>query len=438
MKTYLVCCPTHRDRREFSRIPLSGVQFLFHDYASIELENYIGSDASTVLSVADPLAEIDLILARFKGEAIHGVVSTDDYPGSTIACAVAQRLNLPAPDPAVNLLCQHKYYSRLAQRSIVPDAVPKVALIDVQGSRDRPWNHDFPAFIKPIKSFFSVGAQKLSSKQEFHRLRLRWQQFELFFLHFERLLERYTGLRVGSEYLIVEEYLQGLQVTIEGYAYGDEVHIMSVVDSVMFPGTMAFQRFEYPSSLPVAVQERMGVLVKLLMRNLGYQNGMFNIELIYNVELDRIFIVEINPRLASQFADLYQKVDGYNSYSVMLDIAVGQRPRTRHRAGPHRMAASCVLRTFEDRLVVALPSDFELEAVVARHADARVEVLATAGRLLSQEMQDEISFRYGIISIGGSNREDIFATLEEISSSLSFHLEPVSLVASREIRSAEI
>ena len=48
-----------------------------------------------------------------------------------------------------------------------------------------------------------------------------------------------------------------MQVTVEGYAFGGEVDILGVVDSIFFPGTLAFSRFDYPSALPEGVQERM-------------------------------------------------------------------------------------------------------------------------------------------------------------------------------------
>jgi hypothetical protein len=54
----------------------------------------------------------------------------------------------------------------------------------------------------------------------------------------------------------------------------------------------------------------------------------------------------------------------------------------------------------------------------------RVEVLATQGRRLSQEMQDGESFRYGIVSIGGRDRQDILSTLDECRARLSFSFDP--------------
>lgn len=82
-------------------------------------------------------------------------MSTDDYPGSALAAIVAERLGLPCTPPAVNLLCQHKYLSRVAQRAIVPEAVPAFVLVQGQDFEAVPLT--VPYVVKPVKSFFSVG-----------------------------------------------------------------------------------------------------------------------------------------------------------------------------------------------------------------------------------------------------------------------------------------
>ena len=59
VSTILVLCPTHRDRRELARLPGPDEHvFLFHDYASIELEELVMADAPPNIAVGDPLAEI--------------------------------------------------------------------------------------------------------------------------------------------------------------------------------------------------------------------------------------------------------------------------------------------------------------------------------------------------------------------------------------------
>ncbi len=63
-----------------------------------------------------------------------------------------------------------------------------------------------------------------------------------------------------------------------------------------------------------------------LIEGIGYDNAMFNIEMIYNPKKDTVHIIEINPKIASQFPDLFEKVDGSNTYEVMMRIALGLPP----------------------------------------------------------------------------------------------------------------
>jgi hypothetical protein len=50
--------------------------------------------------------------------------------------------------------------------------------------------------------------------------------------------------------MICEEIVPGRQVTANGFARAGQVTMLGTVDSVMYPGTDQFQRFQYPSSLP--------------------------------------------------------------------------------------------------------------------------------------------------------------------------------------------
>lgn len=416
----LVLCPTHRDRREFARLAgHDGHVFLFHDYASIELEELVMADARSDIALGDPLAEIEYILERYAQPRIDAVVSTDDYPGSTLASAVAKVLGLPGVDPAVNLVCQHKYHARSAQRRFAPEAVPDFQLLDEHAPKI-----GFPLFVKPVKSFFSIGAYPAHSVSELADIRSRCTLPERFFAPFEALLKRYAGLDLGGK-VLAESLLHGMQVTLEGYVQGGEFHLLGVVDSIMYPGTLAFQRFEYPSGLPDPVQRRMTSIAERVMLGMGYESGLFNIEFMYNPQADTIHIIEINPRMSSQFADLFEKVDGTNTFAILLDLALGRTAQPLRRRGRHRMASSCVLRCFDNRSVAGVPTDSEIAEVQLTIPDLRVEILVTPGRALSQELQDGRSYRYGIVSIGGENRRDILETLEHCLRRLHFDLRAV-------------
>lgn len=421
----LVVCSTFRDHRELPRLARPGVRYLFHDYASTSLEELIAGRGEDLDGVADPIAEIARIGAETAGRDIAAIVSTDDYPGAALASVLAKALGLPGPDPRLSLICQHKYLSRVAQARILPDAVPPFWPIDVAGEAALPDGIAFPVFVKPMKSFFSVGAQRIGSAAELAEAKRRWIALDDFFLPLERLLQREAGVEIGSTRLIAEGLLKGHQVTVEGYAFGGEVNTFGVVDSIFFPGTLAFSRFDYPSALPDRVQERMAEMARRLMGGLGFDNGLFNIEMMYDARDDHIAIIEINPRMASQFADLYEKVDGTNSYEVLLDIGTGVRPSPKRRQGRYQFAASFVLRTFEDYLVAALPSESQLAELEQLYPDIRVEIHATAGRKLSDELQDGTSFRYGIVSLGGRDPEDVLRSFEACRAGLGIVLLPV-------------
>jgi biotin carboxylase len=423
-RNVLVVSATHRDHRELKRLNPPGIDFLFHDYANTSLEELISGIEREGAQAADPDEEVDRVLKGLDGTKLSAVISSDDYPGTALAAIIAQRLGLPGPEPSVVLIAQHKYLSRVAQAELVPDAVPPFMLIDTAEGAPLPDTTSFPLFVKPVKSFFSVGAEKVASRAELAALLPRWRALDQFFLPLERMLNRHIGETIGSKRLVAEGVLKGVQVTVEGYAFGGKASVMGIVDSIMFPGTIAFSRFDYPSRLPESVQAHMSDIAVTLMEGLGFNNGLFNIEMMYDAAADRISIIEINPRMASQFADLYEKVDGTSSYQVLLDIGEGRAPRFKRREGRYPFAASCVLRAFADHLVVRLPEAEEIERF-AVYPEIRVELHATVGRKLSDELQDGHSYRYGIVNLGGSDLADVLERFEAVHEALGIALVPI-------------
>ena len=428
LSTFLFLCPSHRDYREIALLdPAGDHQFLFHDYASIELEQML-APLPEAFEIADIEQEIERIVSKYHGMDIDGVISTDDYPGSTLASIVAERFRLPGVPPCADLLCQHKYHARVAQRVAAPQAVPEFELLN---SECRSKNLHFPFFIKPVKSFFSIGAYRIADEPSLRQLGKLGTLPECFFAPFRILFEKYTGLDFGLSRVLAETLLEGQQATFEGYIYAGKLYTTGVVDSIMYPGKLAFQRFQYPSSLPESVQTKIAEIAAAVMLEIGINNGIFNIEFMYNEHRDTIHIIEINPRMASQFADLFEKVDGLNTYSILLDLALGRQPAVKRRQGRYKVAASCVLRLFEDRHILKVPTTAQIALLLKKFPDARVEILASEGKKLSQQLQDGQSYRYGVVSIGGRDISDIQSTLEQFHDELPFVMERIGLLRER-------
>ncbi|MBI5051595.1 ATP-grasp domain-containing protein [Candidatus Micrarchaeota archaeon] len=410
MKKILLLCATHRDKREL---------YASWSKGSFEIINGGGEGADEQLATFDPLSFIDKTFHEFSGQGIDGVLATDDYPGCIIASIIAKKLNLPAPEVEKILLCQHKYYSRIEQRKIVPEAVPNFELIDADSGQKQ--ELEFPFFVKPVKSFFSVLAQKVEDAGELRRIsRMARGHINDFVRPFNQLLGEFGNFELNANYLIAEELLEGKQVTVEGFVHRGKVTIMGVVDSVMFPGTICFKQFDYPSKLPKEVQTRMELVAEKVMRGIGFDNGIFNIEMIYEPEKDRVHIVEINPRMASQFADLFEKVDGVNTYQIQVALSLGEEPHFERGKGRCKFAGSFVFRRFKDAMVEKAPGKEEIKRVHTQFPDARVEIFGTPGKRLSEDLQDGKSYRYRLVNLGGNGQKELINKYERCKEILKF------------------
>ena len=65
------------------------------------------------------------------------------------------------------------------------------------------------------------------------------------------------------------------------------------------------------------------------------------------------------------------------------------------------------MRSFEDHRVIAVPSEDHIARLEQLYPGLRVELHATPGRKLSDEFQDGKSYRYGVLNIGGRDRDDV-------------------------------
>jgi hypothetical protein len=420
MKQILVLFPNDWDRGEFARAKYrDAYRFLFE---GIDFFKFPGA---LRLPFFDAPGYIDRLVRKYQGRGIDGVLSSDEYVGAAIAAAVARRLGLPAADPAKIVAAQHKYFSRVRQKECVPEAVPDFALVPLFEGQVAERTLPFPFFVKPVKGTFSLFASKVSDEAALKK-HLDFKLWERLLLRrvtrpFNDLIRSCTDLDRDANWFIAEELMGGVQVTVEGFAFDGDVEIMGVVDSVMFPGTSTFERFDYPSRmLSQAVQERMADVARRLVRGLGIVHGQFNIEFFYDEKLDSVKVIEINPRLSYQFADLYENVDGSNTYDVLADLTLGRRPKFQKGAGPYKFTSSFVLRTFRGKKLRTVPTPEDVAAFAKQYEDARLRIYGRKGQSMAGEMRAMGSYRYGIVNVGARSLLDLFAIYNDVLEKLPF------------------
>ncbi|MGH7519601.1 MAG: hypothetical protein ACREOC_19375 [Gemmatimonadales bacterium] len=149
---------------------------------------------------------------------------------------------------------------------------------------------------------------------------------------------------------------------------------------------------------------------------------MFNVEMFYDQRTGRIHVIEVNPRMCGQFADLMEMVNGTNTYEILLALAVGERPRVQRRKGPFTVAASFPLRAFRDMKVLRVPGKERIEAVCRAFPVTLVKAYYKEGQLLSEreDQCDGASYRYAVVNMASHDRETLLADFAEVQRRLGF------------------
>lgn len=377
----------------------------------------------------DIMGFIERTAAEFR-DRIQGVMSSSDYPGATVAGAIAQRLGLPGSAPDRVIRASHKYYSRIVQRETVPEATPDFELVDPRQQSFALRSLGYPCFIKPVKGAFSVMSRRLNSPADLTAFFARpaVSEFATDYVRlFNQLVKGLTQFEIDGSYFLAEGLLRGRQATVEGFVCAGEVEIVGIVDSVIHAETGSFVRFDYPSTLTDRVQRRMGAIARRAIAGLGLADTFFNIELTYEERSDSIGIIEINPRICGQFADLYQKVDGRSTYALALELAVGDKPRAPRREGAFQTASSHPLRVFRPTRVVRAPDHGTIRRVEAEVPGTLVWSECEAGQLVQdfETLEDGQSYRYAIVNLGGASDTDLLRRLDDVLGRLQFQLEPI-------------
>jgi hypothetical protein len=310
------------------------------------------------------------------------------------------------------LACQHKLYARQVLQRVCPEANLPFSPLQARYGDPIPPGLHYPLFAKPVKAAFSVLARRVASHAQLTAL-TRFGPLEQWIIH--RLVEPFDAIaraRLGdvpsAHGMLLEEPFDAPQFNLDGYVHRGQVRPLGVVDAVMYPGTGAFQRFERPSRLADRVQERALDVATRFLKAVGFDHGFFNMEFFYDVATDALKVIEFNPRLASQLADLYRRVDGLDAHAGSLALAHGADPARAMRCSSSAgAAASFVFRSFDHSRVPLAPTARRLRSFAGRFPDGWLQAMPKQGRSLARDFKWLGSHRYGVMHLGGDDAIDL-------------------------------
>ena len=394
------------------------------DHAGFDLFSF-PSNARLVGFDLDRFA--DAQAARGRRLGWRAVLSHHEQFGALAAALVAERLKLPGATPESICAAQHKLHARRVLQQVAPETNLGFTDLDAHYGGEVPRGLAYPAFAKPVKAAFSVLARKVISHADLAaHIDFGWR--ELWVIRrlvepFERVCRARLPAAGTAHRMLLEEPVPPhlAQYNLDGYVQDGRVHALGVVDAVMYPGTQAFMRWEHPSRLGEAVQARALDVARRFLDAIGYRHGCFNLEFFHDPASDRLTVIECNPRLASQFSDLYRRVQGRDAHAIALALALGEDaaavPRNEPTAGA---AASLVYRSFEGEWVPRPPGPAQQSSFRHGFADGLLFSQPKHGHGLERDFKWTGSHRYGIVHLGGRDREHLRERAEQASALLGW------------------
>ncbi len=376
--------------------------------------------------------------ARSKLEAFPGsidaIVAQWDFPTSVMVPILCREYGIPSPSVESVLKCEHKYWSRLEQRKVIPEVVPEFCGVDPFA--EDPLSQvtlDYPFWIKPVKAFSSHLGFKIENEAQFREaikeiregIRQLGDPFNEALGHVDLPPEIQE---MDGNSCIAEQIVSGVQGAPEGTVYRGEFNVHGIIAQPKAEGSeIPFDRLEYPSNLLETLHHKMVEVSKKFLEHIGYDNGCFNVEFMWDEESDQLWLIEVNTRISQSHSEIFIMVDGMSNHEVAVDIALGERPSLVNRQGEFPVAAKCwIPYKHEDGIVRRVPSEEEIEELKRRYPGTMVRLdVAPGDRLGDLLHQDSFSYRLGTLYIAGEDHDQIEERYKACLEELKFEIEPV-------------
>lgn len=285
------------------------------------------------------------LLELARREGVRAVVAEQSDRVVPIAGFLNEQLGLSGIDPAT----ARRFTDKLAQRRALDGsgfAIPRYAEVRSAGAAaEHAARWGYPVVIKPKASQASLGVFKVADAGA---LALRFP---------DALAHAADGA------LLVEEFVDGLEVTVEAFSIEGRCHVLAVSEKTHYANNPCVAcRLAYPARLAPAVHERLRADAARVVEVLGLRQGISHAE--YRLRDGVPYLVEAaarggGNRIASV---IVPHVSGVDIYGLLMNALLG-RP-----VSMPRVAARAAVLEFFDFPAGQL---MEIEGVEAARSEGR-------------------------------------------------------------------
>jgi hypothetical protein len=239
-----------------------------------------------------------------------------------VAAALCEEFGFRGPSVESVFLCIHKYYSRRCESNPI-----RCEYIDLHDENLTVTT--YPSYLKPPWLNLGILGFKLDSPDDLqHALKIARRDYgawsPLYYPFFHRYVDLQKYPLATRDIMLVEEFVDGPQVTVEGWVYEKHPYIWAITDTNTYPGTRVIDNFSLPSRRPAHIQKQLADRACQAIRNVGLDNGFFNME--FWCHEDSVTLTEINGRAATCFYNLYRNCLEACIYESGLALACGRNP----------------------------------------------------------------------------------------------------------------
>ena len=272
------------------------------------------------LDFADTNDAVLRLAAFIEIHPARAILSVDDS-ASFLAAAASAALGLPHNDPDSALAASDKFIMRQRLRA-GGVRVPEFSVFRLDANPEG-INVSFPSVVKPTRLNGSRGVMRVNDPAE----------FAIAFNLVRRMLLA-EGWAAADEAIIVERYLPGVEVAVEGLLTGGQLHVLAIFDK---PDPLEGPLFEEtiyvtPSRLSLETQHEIAAVTERSAAALGLRHGPLHAELRVNDE--GVWPIELAGRsIGGLCSSILEFGAGMSLEELILRHAVGMDLPSTERSG---------------------------------------------------------------------------------------------------------
>jgi len=235
-----------------------------------------------------------------------------------ITSHIAEKLGLPGLPVLAIKNARNKYAMRESLMNSTNSVAKFVRIVDVQDLNEAIKIVGFPAIIKPLNSSGSTGIFNLANQSD----------IEYFIKNYHSISNpNYDPLSTTKSLeFILEEYLPGQEICVDGVVYKGKAYPYSVADKWSTEKHYIEHMGIYPSCLSPEVQEAIKNSAADIVKRLGFDNCAFHMEGKITEHGFKFIEVAARPAGDHVMSHLFHQASGECMFTELAKVSLGIEP----------------------------------------------------------------------------------------------------------------